>query len=287
VYLAYGRATDPIPPAELRALVLALAALPDGYDVALELLHMRIHADGKEELDPALIATGQDLLRRFSFTKKNDPDYRIGEIARACLGGEQGSIVAQELCAKLRDAVAMHATYGFYDVGLLHGLLLAQPFASLNALCSGDEDDLARGIGILHDVSKDLISVIPEEELLRWCDEKPDTRYPAIAGVLPISHRTTDTGRLHWTTFALRFLEKAPDPAAVLKKYVDQFTPHDGWSGSLAATLEANATLLDELDGSAALAAAVALQKERIREAIEWQRGFELAHDRERDERFE
>jgi hypothetical protein len=290
VNLAYGRATDPIPPAELRSLILALAALPDGYDVALELLHMRLHADGNEELDPALIATGQDLLRRFSFTEKNArEDYRIGEIARACLGGEQGSIVAQELCAKLRDAVATHATYGFYHDDLLQGLFHAQPFASLNGLCSGDEDDLTRGIGILHDVRsrKDLIGVIPEEELLRWCDEQPNTRYPAIAGVLPISHRTTDTDPLHWTTFALRFLEKSPDPTAVLKEYVDQFTPHGGWSGSLAVTLEANATLLDELDGSAAPAAAIALEKERLREAIERQRQFELAHDRERDERFE
>jgi hypothetical protein len=290
VYLAYGRASDPIPPADLRALVLALAALPDGYDVALEVLHMRLHDDCKQELDPALIATGQEVLRRFSFTKKDDrEDYRIGEIARACLGGEEGSIVAQELCAKLKDAVTTHATYAFYHGDLLQGLFLAQPFASLNALCNGNEDDLARGMRILQDVRsrKDLISVIPEEELLRWCDEQPNTRYPAIAGVLPISHRTKDTDPLCWTALALRFLEKAPDPATVLKKYVDQFTPHGGWSGSLAATLEANATLLDELDGAAGLAAAVVLEKERMREAIERERRFELAHDRERDERFE
>ena len=68
---------------------------------------------------------------------------------------------------------------------------------------------------------------------------------------------------------AKRLLERAPNPAAVLKEFVDQFTPHGGWSGSLAATLEANESLLDALDEIAGLAEAIPQEKERLRAAIE------------------
>jgi hypothetical protein len=236
-----------------------------------------------------LIATGRDLLRRFSFTKKTDQEHWIGDIARACLVGEEGMLVAQETCANLKDAVATHGTLAFYHYQLLRGLFVVQPIASLNALCKGDEEDLARGVLILRDVRsrQDLISLIPEEELLRWCDEQPDTRYPAIAGVLPISCPTRDTDAVCWTAIALEFLERAPDPASVLKEYVNQFLLPGGSSGSLAATLEAHAALLDQLGGSARLAEAVVLQKRRMLNAIERERRRELADSRERDERFE
>lgn len=290
VYLTYGRATDPIPAADLRDLVLGIAGLEDGYDVALDVLHMRLHGDGKKDVAPELATAGQELLRRFSFTEKNArEDYRIGEIAAAVMRGEDGRALVRELCAKLKDALGKYATHALNHDDFLDGIFRAQPLESLNALCGGDDEDLARGIRILSDVRsrKNLIGLIPEEELLQWCDEQPDIRYPAIAGITPISYRTKDTEQLRWTQFALRLLERAPDPAAVLKEFVDQFTPHGGWSGSLAATLEANEPLLDELDGTAGLAAAIAHEKKRLRAAIEQWRGFELSHDREHDERFE
>ncbi len=85
---------------------------------------MRLHGDGKQDLAPELITAGRELLRRFSFTEKNDrEDYRIGEIAAAVMGGEDGNAAAQELCAKLKDAVGKYATHAFYHDDLLQGLL--------------------------------------------------------------------------------------------------------------------------------------------------------------------
>ena len=86
---------------------------------------------------------------------------------------------------------------------------------------------------------------------------------------------------------ALRFLERAHDPAAVLHQFVSQFVPSSGWSGSRASTLESSATLLDQLDGYPTLRDAVAQQKERLQEWIKEERGRETASDRVRDERFE
>jgi hypothetical protein len=288
--LAPGRVTDPIPPADLRDLVLNIAGLHNGCYVALDVLHMRLHGEAKQDLAPELITAGQELLRRFSFTERSDQeDYRMGAIAEAVMTGENGGALARELCGKLKDAVSNYATHAIYHDDLLQGLFRAQPTSSLNGLCGGTDEDLARGLRILNEVRsrKNPIAIIPEEELLQWCDEQPGTRYPAIAGSIPISYRTKDTEPLRWTEFAMRLLERAPDPAAVLKEFVNQFTPNGGWSGSLAATLDANEVLLDALDGTVGLAAAIAHEKVRLRVAIEQRQRFELAQDRERDERFE
>ena len=63
--------------------------------------------------------------------------------------------------------------------------------------------------------------------------------------------------------------------------------PSGGWRGSLAAILESNATLLDQLDEYPALFDAAANEKERLREWINGERAQESKSDRERDERFE
>jgi hypothetical protein len=63
---------------------------------------------------------------------------------------------------------------------------------------------------------------IPEEELLRWCDELPDVRYPiAAAGVAAIGH---DTNGSHWTDIARKILKKSPDRVHVLKRFIRQLS---------------------------------------------------------------
>ena len=165
----------------------------------------------------------------------------------------------------------------------------AQPTAALDGLCAGDEKELRLGMRILNEVRsrKNLVARVPQDELLGWCDQEPKARYPAMARLITISHRTGEAGPLQWTSLTLRFLEKAPDPGEILKEFVSQFVPVDGWSGSLAAILEAHAPLLDDLAAYPDLAVAVAQEKARLQEVIERHRRSETASDRQRDERFE
>jgi hypothetical protein len=290
--LAYGRATDPIPAPDLRELVLMIDAMPSGYDVAIEILHMRLHSDEdrKEGIAPELIDAGCDLMEQLAFTKKNDrEDYRLSGIAKSCLKGAKGAAVVREICRKLKTAVAKYETHAFYHDDLLEGLFSAQPIVALDELCSGDAKELQEGLRILHDLRsrKNLLGVVSEAEILHWCDEQPATRYPALARVITISQRTGEVAPLRWTSIALRFLEKAPDPSAVLKELVSQFTPASGWSDSLAAILEANVPLLDDLAAYPNLAGIAAQEKLKVQQAIEAQRRSETSFDRERDERFE
>ncbi|MDP3000805.1 MAG: hypothetical protein Q8N47_25200, partial [Bryobacterales bacterium] len=192
-------------------------------------------------------------------------------------------------CGVPRCACRVHRSVRSTHTKQRRALFSAQPIAALDGLCAGKTEELQQGIRILDDVRsrKYLLAVVPEEDLLRWCDEEPKSRYPAIARVIAISQRTSEAGPLQWTSVALRFLEKAPDPCEVLRQFVSQFMPAGGWSGSLAAILEAHATLLDDLGTYPDLAVFVAQEKVRLHDATEAQRRSETASDKQRDERFE
>ena len=93
-YLAYGRATDPIPAADLKELVLTIAAMPAGFYVAVEILHMRLHSEEERKagIAPELLDAGCALMQQYRFTEKNDrEDYRLGAITKSCLIGAKGA----------------------------------------------------------------------------------------------------------------------------------------------------------------------------------------------------
>jgi hypothetical protein len=295
-HLAYGRATDAIPPPDFKEIVLTIAGMEEGYDVAVEILYMRLHSekDRKKGVAPEFVDAGRELLGELAFARSNNNnddnrrDYRLGVIAKDTLTGERGAAPARVICAKLKAAVTAHKTNAFYHDDLLDGLFSAQPYATLDGICGGDAGELGRGISVLRDGGsrKNPLAAVREAELLRWCDEEPASRYPALASVISIIERVTDTAP-KWTNVALRFLERAPAPTAVLEQFVRQFIPLGGWAGSLAAILESNAKLLDELDEYPTLSDAVAREKKRLQEQIKRERGQEMESDREHDERFE
>lgn len=288
--LAAGMVTAPIPPEDFRAIVLAIGELPGGYNVAIKVLHMHLEATAEQGMDAILSLTGQNLLRHHTFTNTHhEVDYSAGEIARRCLSGEQGRILAQELCGKLKNAVARHETFASSHVELLKGIFSSQPYVALNAMCSGNEGDLETGIAILTDARtlRDLMALVPEVDLLEWCEEQPDLRFPAIARVLPLSSRTVDGGPLRWTSVALRLLQRAPDPEAVLASFVDQLIPVSGWTDTFGETFSDNEDLLNQLNAPTLKAEAIDRQKVRLRLAFERWQQIERTVFGEEDESFE
>ena len=146
-----------------------------------------------------------------------------------------------------------------------------------------------RGVRIINHLRRHSLASVPEGVLLDWCEQEAEVRYPTIACVIPISNSTDEAGPRKWTTIALRLLDKAPDRVEVLKQFIGQFHPRGGWSSSLAAILESNAKLLDQLDRypDFAVIAFVRDEKKRLAKGIENEKQRETAFDRRRDERFE
>jgi hypothetical protein len=292
--LALGRTTDQLAGGDLKGLLLLIAEQPDGFDVALEILFMRLYSDrsAQRQHEPELVEAGRQLLRRVRFRSGNQrDDHNLAGVVRACLTGPEAGSFAAEVASRLRQAVAAHETYAFDNDDLLKALLRVQPIAVLDALFDGDERERRAGIGVfdhLHDHRSNPADEISCEDLIAWCDRDREARYPLAASIVTFARRTEESGPQVWSEQAKALLAHAPDPRNVLAVFVERFRPMS-WSGSRAALMEANTRLLDDLEG---LVPAKSMQfaveaKEQLGQAIAEERRRETEEDRDHDERFE
>jgi hypothetical protein len=292
--LAVVRIPDPLAAPDLRDLVLAIAAKPDGFDPAMEVLHMRLFSDrnDKREHSPEILEAGRELLRRLQFVPKQGmSDYRLGNVAQACLRGAEGGAVAQDMIDNLRRAVRERKTQAGNHDELLSGIFEAQPSVALEAMFSGNPADRDHGINLIGRLSrheKNPLDAVPVTELYAWCDVDPTVRYLMAGAAITPFRRPEETQPLAWTPVALGMVERAPEPIEVLKLFIGRFVPM-AWSGSRAAATQTNADLLLEFEHHPDLkvAAFARSEKQRLSSLIKKMRDDETAEDRSRDERFE
>jgi hypothetical protein len=292
--LAYGRAADPIPPRDLKALVEKIASTPEGFDAAIEILHMRLHSEKDWEggFCQDTLEAARQLMRQAAFDGRDQhEDYRLGEIAKACFAGPAGAAPVLEICRKVKDAVERRDTHPYYHDDLMVSLFTVQPRACLDGLCADGAAGLQRGMRIIDDIRQfktGLLELVPDDVLLAWCDEEPASRYPAVAGSISFAANTADGRPREWTKLALRLLEKAPDRVGVLKRFTAEFRGHGGW-GSPVAQFEANAKLLDKLENHPhpSVSAFVAEEKARLARQIDVERQLENSAERMASQSFE
>jgi hypothetical protein len=292
--MIYGGVMKTIQPDTFEKLAKVVASKKDGFNVAIELLYMRVHLEKREgvKIPPEFQEVGWHVLESVCFSARDQrQDHRLAEIAKACLPGKNCAARVAELCKRLKQAVLSHQTSIVYYDDLLVELLRAEPRAALDALCQGDGGEAVKGLDIIGNalrVKNRLFDVIPQGVLLDWCDGDSVVRYPAMAGRITISTNEDAAGERDWTPLALRLLEKAPNPIEVLKRYTRQIRLSGGW-GSPASITEANARLLDKLPPSSdsAMKAFIEDEKVRLAQDIEELRRHETARDRKRSERFE
>lgn len=124
--------------------------------------------------------------------------------------------------------------------------------------------------------------------LLEWCSHDPNARFPALASVVSAFTRAKEDDPPQWTPIALRLIQEAPDPIPVVREFTARFRPMS-WSGSRAAILDTNVTLLDQIEvrGLPALATFIASERASLMEEADHYRKWEDENDRMHDERFE
>lgn len=294
-HLAWHGAPDSASDADLRELILEISTQLGGFDIAVEILHMRLHADdnGKHPHSTEIINAGRLLIGRISFVNRNDDgDFHLSTVIESCLCGPEGAVIAQQICCSLKTSVANRETSAYDHDDLLESLFRVQPSATLDGLCGDDGSLKSVGAGIIDQVRrtkrKNLLALVPAQDLIDWCDRDAAERYPTVAANITIAEADSNTSPPHFSKCALRLLDKAPDRVEVLRQLIRQFRP-SGWSGSLAAIIEANAKLLDELDTypDPAVVEFLAQEKVRLRQAIDHERELEDVTNRQDSERFE
>lgn len=293
-YLAYGRTTDHLAGGVLKDLLLLIADQSDGFDVALEILSMRLYSDCSAQRvhEPGLLEAGRELLQRVTFRRSNQrADYQLAGVARACLSGTDGGPIAADIAMRLRQAVSTYETSSFDNDYLLTALLEVQPVAVLNALFAGNEEDQQMGIRMfehLGDHRRNPADAISCEVLIAWCERDRERRYALAASVITFACRPEASGPQTWSEQAKALLARTPDPRRVLAVFIKRFWPMS-WSGSRAALAEENARLLDSLESFAPpnLMLFITEAKTKLAQEIARERQRETEQDRARDERFE
>ena len=153
--LAMGRAVDDISISLLREMLLRISDKPDGFGVAIEILHMRLSSNSAGERQHAteLIKVGQELLTATDFANSEHHDYALGQIVNFCLTGKAGEDAARTIIINLRDAIASHRTNALYYDDLIGGLLKVQTNTVLEELLGGHPDFSQAGADILRAAS--------------------------------------------------------------------------------------------------------------------------------------
>jgi hypothetical protein len=292
--LTYLRASDDLPAAEFKQLVLAIAAKSGGYDEAIEILEMRLvrGSNRGQDSETEVLNAGRELLRGYRFHHVQDlEDFHLGQVALHCLIAESDAEIAREMCCRLRESTVNHeATADRYD-HLLSALLALQPKAALDGLFAEAPESNwrpRRGRSELGFFRVRPFDFVELDLLMEWCEEDPSARFPlAASGVAPFE---VDTEKMPttWSPVALRLLVNAPDRIAVAQHLIANFSPISSW-GSRADVIEASGRLLDDLGQfqDEALNHYLAQEKERLAHAVEEERKTDRWTDIERDDRFE
>lgn len=291
--LALVRATDQLAGGILKDLLLLIADQPNGFDIALKILWMRLFSDRsvQRKHEPELLETGRELLQRITFQRNAQNDYELAGVVKTCLTGPDASPMAAAVSVRLREAVAAHETCSFDNDNLLQALLEIQPTAVLEALFAGEERDQQAGVRVfehLDDCRANPADAISCDTLVAWCEGDPERRYPLAASIITFAYRPVAGGPQVWSTQATALLTNAPDPKSVLVVFIKRFRPTH-WSGSRAALLETNALLLDSMESQIAsdLTPFITNARAQLAQEISQERRWETENDRARDERFE
>lgn len=291
--LAHGRSTDQLAGGLFKSLLSLISDQTDGFDVALEILYMRLLSDksSDREHEPELLDAAHELLQRVVFRKNNEHgDRQLAEVVKAILIPADTAPIAAEVASRLRRSIAAYETAAFENNGVLLSLLQLQPIAVLSALFSGDEAYQRTSIRIFEHLDrhqKNPMDMVPCDVLIAWCEEERGHRYILAAGIITFACRSEAASHQAWSDQAIALLDHAPDPQSLLSVFIERFWP-TSWSGSRATLAEANARLLDNLGSQLAhLQPFVTTSKVKILQAIANERVRETKRDSTRDERFE
>lgn len=236
--IANGAVNDS-PPEELSALLLDIAQLPEGVEIALDILHMHFFRDreGGQQWDHLLIETGRNLLCRTDFSKSGQlRDYGMHTVVSICCAGIKGEETARDVCNHLSVAIESYQASP-YDLNyVLKGLFETQTFIALDAFLLHGATSRITNLFNMHFSSDTPVEKVDPALLRQWANMDPTLRYPLLGQAIPMFKRKHGEESDDFDPVFLELLEAAPDKHAFLGDYWARLHPRS-WMGSLADVL--------------------------------------------------
>lgn len=226
-------------------LLLAIAGLSDGVEIALDILHMHVH-DFKSADDwaPSLINVGRSLLCDVNFRKRGAlRDLALETIVRVCCSGQQGEATAQTASMHMRSALEEMEISSYDLSGFLSALFVIQPFVCLDTFLLSD-DSSAMAILDLHHGLGTPVEELSVGTLREWASIDPVKRYPLLGQAVSMFKRNDFDESNELSPLFLELLATAADKHVFLGRLWTRAHPRGGWSGSLAEIFNQRRTQL-------------------------------------------
>jgi hypothetical protein len=213
--------------------------LPDGVDMALNVLHSYYHGDkaGTQREDPGLLELGRNLLGRLDFSKKNETrDYAVREMITICLAGVNGEEPAKLLAENIQSAINNSKVW-LHDLPFsVEALLKTQPFVALNTFVLPEPSHRDQKLFSGNYGFCSPLEAVESAILLNWANVDPGVRYAALGKCISVFGRCNHEESNELSPLFLTMLTHAPNKKAFMGNFWDRLHPR-GWSGSLADIL--------------------------------------------------
>ncbi|WP_457944065.1 hypothetical protein ACSTAY_04115 [Vreelandella alkaliphila] len=278
-------------------LAWKLLSKPNGDDVVLDALSMRLH--GK---DCAVDTLGSDLrlvglkaaIQRLQ-RDHSDPGG-IGAHHMECVIGATLSFEGNE-AEKIEWLDTIFAVidenyghiYEFESAIEITAALMPDTF--LNRVFGGTEEEQDRQLFFIRHrgLLSSPLAKIDVDILIEWCRSRNDNRvWKAIAAGISLWSGNKDQKVVEMSESAIKLLEASPDPEVVLDVFAERITP-SSWSGSRANVMQPRADAIAALveHNNAQIAMASKSVSAKLVKLIEYEKEREQREDEERERRFE
>lgn len=291
--LAGGRHYEAIDDDDLAALMQKLLTKEEGVRVVIKILSMRFHREkGKPTIySKKLITVSRDVLLQYDYEEKQNriphPDYQLARIASVSLHGQEGAQATTQLCQLLAKGFQEYQN-SFEYPELLGMLAVVHPYIFLDTFIGQDDYMFrSRAFGDLERVDSP-VNQIPENILINWCEQDPETRYLMIVSSMQMYSKPKDSENLCWHPILFTIFSKSPNIQAVLSQLENEIYPMS-WSGSWADTIAKRLTLFDRLleHPNSEIQDWAVMQHQKLQLAVQVEREHELKEHQKRFERFE
>ena len=296
--LAWHRGSDALDETDIRDLMLKILDKPDGAEIVLQGLAIRLHALKDDDLtlhsDLKKLGLGASavLLSQDVESFRSDvTSHYLSEILASCLD----EIDFPEETACVVDAFIKQLTasygyaYGFEDAATVLAEKATFQFLDGVFFNSTLEEHHRQEVFSEQRDEKNLLSGVSSEKLLAWCRQDDfQERLSMLSKAVYPFEKEPNGGGVVLSKQARTTIEAAQEPSTVLGILCSSVCP-SSWSGSradiIAERRQAFGTLLKHERPD--IRAAAETQIAEIKSREEQERRYEQERDRQREQRFE
>lgn len=295
-YLSYERVYESIGDDDICELLRLIASKNEGLEISIEILHMKLHGNTKQNyLSNSIISLSQELLLSYEFLPVNNVnnhlDYKLATIIKACFTGESAEDCARVLCNKIFKAYTDYNIYSMDYDDVVKALAIIQPKLFLDVFLGEDVNNDYFSESLFSEdirVNRSPLNFIDNDLIINWCEANPDIRYPKVASAIIPFQKNEKESSIEWTSLAVKIITNCHDPIVILNKFKSALRP-TSWSGSRAEIMESRTCLISGLKNHeySSIADWACKEEELFWEEIRSERAWELKMESERNERFE